>query len=160
MWDEERNLHLFTRQNIEAAERLLEMTDRYGMVMRLAKGTPTLQATRTGNYTWVDNVWCAEELQGAVLKCDTEPSLRPPKTDHLPVITEMSIDMEKRDPRMRKNFRAADWEAFRERLGEALAGFGRPTEIYEIEEFERRRNQIEEAIQSITDDEEKLVKYY
>ncbi|KAF9493433.1 hypothetical protein BDN71DRAFT_1432455 [Pleurotus eryngii] len=91
-------------QNIEAAERLLEMTDRYGMVMRLAKGTLTLQATHTGNYTWVGNVWCTEELQGAVLKCNTEPSLRPPKTDHLPVIMEISIDMEKCNPRMQKNF--------------------------------------------------------
>lgn len=71
-WDEERNLHLFTRQNIEAAERLIEMTDRYGMVMKLAKGIPTLQAKRTGNYTRVDNVWCSEEVQGTVVKCDVE----------------------------------------------------------------------------------------
>lgn len=153
-WDEERNLHLFTRQNIDAAERLIEMADRYGMVMTLAKGTPTLQAHRTGNYTRVDNVWCAEEMRGSVVKCDTEPRLRPPKTDHITIVTELEINLERTEPQARKNFRAADWTRFRESLEELLGATDPPAEIQSIDEFERRRAELENAIQAVIDNDE------
>ncbi|KDQ26830.1 hypothetical protein PLEOSDRAFT_1084565 [Pleurotus ostreatus PC15] len=93
MWDEERNHHLFTPRNLEAAERLIDLADQFRMVMKLEKGVPTLQALNTKNHTRVDNIWCSEAMQGMVVRCDTEPEMRPPKTDHFPVVTELAYEL-------------------------------------------------------------------
>ncbi|KAF9499980.1 hypothetical protein BDN71DRAFT_1382874 [Pleurotus eryngii] len=88
--------------------------------MTLAKGTSTLQVNRTGNYTRVNNIWCTEKLQGSVVKCDMEPWLHPSKTDHITIITELEINLERTEPWAHKNFRAADWTRFRESLEKLL----------------------------------------
>ncbi|KAF9492353.1 hypothetical protein BDN71DRAFT_1433247 [Pleurotus eryngii] len=63
MWDEERNHHLFMPRNMEASDWLIDLADRFRMVMKLEKGVPTLCTLNTNNYTWVDNVWCSEAIQ-------------------------------------------------------------------------------------------------
>jgi hypothetical protein len=57
LWDEERNAHLFTTAALEATQPLLNMIARYSMKMALPKDIPTLEASSTKNYTWVDNVF-------------------------------------------------------------------------------------------------------
>ena len=72
LWDKERNSHLFTRANTEQAQLLLNMLGCYEMKMVLPPQIPTLKAHNRGNLTWVDNVFCTEELLDAIIKCNTD----------------------------------------------------------------------------------------
>ncbi|KAG5220245.1 RNA-directed DNA polymerase from transposon X-element [Salix suchowensis] len=86
-WDEERNHHLFTPRNMAAAERLIDLTDRFGMV----------------------RVW--------------------------------------------KNFRVADWPAFREALEAGLKTLGQPARLAMVVEFERQQRALEWVIEQVVDDD-------
>lgn len=153
-WDEERNHHLFTPRNMAAAERLIDLTDRFGMVMKLEKGVPTLCALNTRNYTRVDNVWCTEAMQGMFVRCETNPMKRPAMTDHFPVVSELAYELVRAQVRVRKNFRAADWPAFREALEAGLKTLGQPARLATVVEFERQRRALERVIEQVVDDDE------
>jgi hypothetical protein len=56
LWDEVRNHHLFTTENLDLTQPLLTLLDAYHMKMVLPQDIPTLRALATGNYTRVDNV--------------------------------------------------------------------------------------------------------
>ena len=91
LWDEEQNNHLFTNSALTLTQPLLNMLGQYNMKMVLPKDTPTLKASSTGNYTRVDNVFCSENVLQAIISCDTNPSRRPLKADHYPIITIFDI---------------------------------------------------------------------
>jgi Endonuclease-reverse transcriptase len=78
LWDEERNAHLFTSANLDAAQPLLNLLAAHDMKMALPKDIPTLEAMKMKNYTRPDNVFCTSELMDAVLNCNTKPEARPP----------------------------------------------------------------------------------
>ena len=62
IWDEERNVHLFTTAALEVAQPLLDLISKYDMKMVLPKDIPTLEACTTKNFTRVDSVFCSAEL--------------------------------------------------------------------------------------------------
>ncbi|KAF9495116.1 hypothetical protein BDN71DRAFT_1507051 [Pleurotus eryngii] len=149
MWDKERNHHLFTHHNLEAAEQLIDLADRFSMMMKLKKGLPTLQSFNMKNYTRMDNVWCSEAMQGMVVQCDTEPKARPPKTDYFPVVTELAYELIRNQVWTRRNFRVANWPAFRKVLEEELNKLGQPTKPRTIAEFKQQHMALEGAIQEV-----------
>lgn len=51
MWDEPRNHHLFTRGNLDAAGKLIDMAAEFGMSMVLPAKMATLEASASGNRT-------------------------------------------------------------------------------------------------------------
>ena len=59
LWDEERNSHLFTTNNLDATQILLDLLTDYDMFMALPKNIPTLRATHSKNLTHPDNVFAA-----------------------------------------------------------------------------------------------------
>ncbi|KAF9495623.1 hypothetical protein BDN71DRAFT_1359702, partial [Pleurotus eryngii] len=122
--------------------------------MKLEKGLPTLRAHNTGNYTRVDNVWCSEAIQGMFVSCDTNLLMRTTKTDHFLVVSELAYTLERNKVSTCKNFRAADWQAFREALSKALGKNRQPEKIRMVAEFERRRTELEKAVQKVIDNDE------
>ena len=58
MWDKECNSHLFTTNNLNAAQILIDLLAEFSMTMSLPKDIPTLWATHTKNLTKPDNVFC------------------------------------------------------------------------------------------------------
>jgi hypothetical protein len=62
LWDEPRNTHLFTHENLDLTQLLLNMLGRHNMKMMLPPFIPTLKSHSTGNHTRVDDVFCNEEL--------------------------------------------------------------------------------------------------
>jgi len=84
LWDEPRNAHLFTHDNLNLTQPLLNMLGRHNMKMALPPFIPTLRAHNTGNHTRVDNVFCTEAIMDAIVKCTTDDASRPVKTDHYP----------------------------------------------------------------------------
>jgi len=57
LWDEEHNMHLFTRSNLDNSQALIDILAEYDLQMALPKGIPTLQVLSTGNFTRPDNVF-------------------------------------------------------------------------------------------------------
>jgi Endonuclease-reverse transcriptase len=91
LWDEPRNVHLFTCDNLNLTQPLLNMLGRYNMKIALLPFILTLQAHNTGNHTRVDNIFCTEAIMDAISKCTTDDASRPVKTDHYPIITQIDI---------------------------------------------------------------------
>jgi len=52
----ERNMHLFTRGNLEKLQVLIDAVAEFDMQTALPKNTPTLQVPSMGNYMRPDNV--------------------------------------------------------------------------------------------------------
>ncbi|KAJ6569114.1 hypothetical protein B0H19DRAFT_848864, partial [Mycena capillaripes] len=90
------------------------------MKMVLPKGVPTLRSFATGNMTRVDNVFCSSTLLSSYIRCEARPELRPPKTDHFPVIQEIDINMPVVAHQPWPLFRKVDWGAFQEDLEKRL----------------------------------------
>lgn len=151
-WEDERNNHLLTSGNVRAAEILLDLTTEYGMAMTLPPRIPTLQSFVTGNYTRPNNIFVSDTLTAQVVTCNTKPGHRPPRTDHLPILTE--IDIQKPDDPFepRRNFCDVDWEQFGKTLKQKLANLPFPREIETEEEFNQALQNLHNAISMTVDD--------
>ena len=57
LWDNNKDVHLFTKLATRNAESLIAILAEYEMQMLLPKGLPTLQHMRTKKYSWPDNVF-------------------------------------------------------------------------------------------------------
>ncbi|KAF8237143.1 hypothetical protein L208DRAFT_1518974 [Tricholoma matsutake] len=73
LWDKARNTHLFTRENLDLTQPLLNMLGRHNMKMVLPPYIPTLCSHSTSNHTQVNNLFCTEGLMDA---CNTEDATR------------------------------------------------------------------------------------
>ncbi|QRW06107.1 Reverse transcriptase from transposon X-element protein [Ceratobasidium sp. AG-Ba] len=125
LWDEDRNAHLFTAANLELAQELIDLAGAHDLEMALPKDIPTLQATRTKNFTRPDNVFLSSSLSMGLVSCNTLPDCSPPNTDHLPIVTEIAAEPLKSPEVERWNFKDMREEEFRRilRLGlDRLAG--------------------------------------
>ena len=129
LWDKGRNGHLFTRGNLERSQVLIDMMEEFDLQMALPKDIPTLQALVTGNHTRLDNAFISSQIAGYITKCTTLPEERPVRSDHIPVMTEIDILLEKREELPCPNFRTADWKEVRERLTDRLEGLDAREEI-------------------------------
>ncbi|KAL7277809.1 hypothetical protein ACG7TL_002174 [Trametes sanguinea] len=146
LWDEARNHHLFTPASLERAQVLLDKVVALGMEMVLPAGTPTLEASRSKNLTRPDNVFCSEGLVESLVRCEVVPHLRPPKTDHFPVLTTFGLNMELARSVARRNFRAVDWAAFNKTLSEALAAAPLPVAIISKMDLDRALARLNSAL--------------
>ncbi|KIJ53093.1 hypothetical protein M422DRAFT_95009, partial [Sphaerobolus stellatus SS14] len=112
MWDEPRNAHLFTKQNLDKAQLLLDFLAGQDLFMALPAGLPTLEASTTKNLTRPDNVFCTEELLNAMKTCEVKMEDRPAATDHFPIRSVFSTAVSQIEPKPKYNFRDVDWEEF------------------------------------------------
>jgi Endonuclease-reverse transcriptase len=108
LWDEAHNAHLFTTQNLDLTQPLLNMLGPHNMKMVLPLQIPTLQSHSTRNHTRVDNVFCMENLANMIIKYNMEDAARPVKTDHYLIIMQIDIYALKTAWKLRHNFRKAD----------------------------------------------------
>lgn len=99
----------------EFIQPLLAMIETYDMDLALPPGLPTLQMT-AGNWTRPDNVWCTHSETSPIISCEVVPSLRPPITDHLPIVTVLELPVPRSPSPPTKDFRNADWTRFCESL--------------------------------------------
>ncbi|TFY52504.1 hypothetical protein EVJ58_g9980 [Rhodofomes roseus] len=116
LWDDERNMHLFTDQNLNRAEELIRLLSAFDLHMLLPEGIPTLEASNTKNLTRPDNVFATKGLADSLLVCKTDLDLRPPCTDHFPVVTTLQLDVPLSTPKTFRNFRKVEWAEFRTKL--------------------------------------------
>ncbi|THU87019.1 hypothetical protein K435DRAFT_615282, partial [Dendrothele bispora CBS 962.96] len=120
--------------------------------MILPAGIPTLEALSTGNFTRVDNVFCTTGLTDRIIRCNTDPGLRPTKTDHFPIVTSLDIRPPLANLEKRLNWKKVKWKELCERLEEDLRLIGAPKEIESREEFWERLRQVYEVIEDVLRD--------
>ncbi|OBZ65124.1 hypothetical protein A0H81_14889 [Grifola frondosa] len=135
LWDSEDNNHLFTMENLDQAQVLLNMVVEFGLNMTLSHGIPTLETVCTKNLTWSDNVFCSDSLTDAVISCNTAPELCPTKTDHMSVHTTIDLTLEAATETPRRNFSDVDWDDFQATLSDELTRRPMPEEIQSEEDF-------------------------
>ena len=142
MWDDERNGHLFSAANLDAAEELIEIIANNQLEMVLPKNIPTI-INSAGNLTRPDNVFISRNISHWIIKCNTSPEDRPPKADHFPIHTTINFPTQETNPKMTWNYRAADWVKFREQLTTNLQATPPPQVL-------ATTNALEDALDSLT----------
>jgi len=142
MWDEERNGHLFTNANLNAAEELIELIANTQLDMALPKDIPTI-TNSAGNTTRPDNVFISRNIKHWIVKCDTSPEDRPPKADHYPIHTVINFPIQEAEPKPMWNYRATDWTKLRETLTANLDVIP-PPQVLDT------TNQLEDALEALT----------
>lgn len=60
--------------------------------MALPSGIPTLE-TVLGNWTRPDNIWHSNNPLNPIISCNTKPSIRPLRADHLPIVTSLNLSI-------------------------------------------------------------------
>lgn len=113
MWDKPRNTHLFTRDNLDKAQDLINCLDELEIQMVLPAEIPTLKAFATGNLTRPDNVFASEGVASTIIECNTVAEETPPKVDHFPIVTKISTNTLRNEERIIPNFKMVDWDNFR-----------------------------------------------
>jgi hypothetical protein len=146
LWDEARNAHLFMRRNLDLTQPLLNLLSRHNMKMPLPPSIPTLRVHNTGNHTRVDNVFCTENTMDAIIKCNTDNTSQPVRTDHYLIDTQIDIYTPKTKWKPRHNFRTTDWPEFVKTLKNNLANLPLPTEIENISDFNHRLKELNKAV--------------
>src|SRR6266481_4936560 len=97
---------------LSATQPLISLLSDHNMIMLLLKGIPTLQSMSTGNWTRVDNVFATVGAEGMVIACDTDPQLRGPGMDHVPILTTFDCAVPLQATEEHRNFHNADWGEF------------------------------------------------
>ena len=146
IWDKPRNSHLFTKRNLDLAQPLLDMLNKYKMKMALPPHIPTLQLHSTGNHTRTDNVFCNKDLLDSFIKCDTDDASHPIETDHYPIITQLDISTEKSNLTPKLNFWDIDWDKLQVTFKENLENLPWPTIIKDIPTFKCKLDELNKAM--------------
>lgn len=145
-WDAPENHHLFSRRNLDAAERLIAVTEQHNMVISLPPGTPTLCALSTGNLTRPDQVFVSANMEDAIIKCATQPDRQPTKVDHYPILTELDTTVSRTSSLPRRDFRKVDWEKFNEVLQTELVKSPAPIWIENAGELDQVHGKLSLAM--------------
>ena len=145
-WEDDRNAHLTSGET--SLQPLLNLIYRFDLRMALPPGRPTLQALSTGNWTRPDNVWCTSHTADLFIRCDTDPGLRGPNTDHLPILSVLNTPITRNERIPTRNFRATDWNEFTNHLKTTLSHSPEPKRLETIEEFQAALETVTTAIKS------------
>jgi hypothetical protein len=94
-----------------------------------------------------DNIWCTEDIYDQVIRCEVDPSLRPPATDHFPIATYVTLPQERITAKVSYNFRAVDWEDFQENLAIRLLEIPPPQRLQSEEQFQEAAENLTAVIQ-------------
>jgi len=122
MWDKGRNMHLFTRENLDRSQPLINTIAEFDIQMALPKDVPMLCTLASGNYTRPDNIFISSSLMDATIYCQTLPEDHLARSDHIPVITHLNVGFVTQTEPPWPNFKAADWKEFRKVLSARLEG--------------------------------------
>src|SRR5882724_7269334 len=91
MWDEGRNMHLFTRENLDRSQPLINAIAEFDLQLALLKDVLTLHMLASGNYTRPNNVFISSSLTDTIVHCKTLPEECLARSDHIPITTHFNI---------------------------------------------------------------------
>ncbi len=146
-WDDPNDTRLFTKEALKAAEYLIEAVATLGLDLALPSGLPTHLHNVTKKWTRLDQVFISDHSLDLIEGCETVPSFRCIKTDHLPIITKLSLTSTNSQPAVFRNFREVDWESFRGTLVSHLTELGQPKQLRNQEHLNTACETLTAAIQ-------------
>ena len=158
LWDNDEEVHLFTRQALRDAEGLIGLLADHKMQMVLPKGIPTLRHMCTKRYSRPDNVFSMPGLQDSITKCEVDSALKPTSTDHFPVLTYIQLPQERVNTPPSFNFRETDWEEFRQKLEPRLRHSLDKPIITNIEQLNTAVGNLTQALQETIQEVVKISK--
>jgi ribonuclease HI/endonuclease/exonuclease/phosphatase family metal-dependent hydrolase len=150
LWDNDEDIHLFTRQATRNADELIRKLAEYEMQMVLPKGIPTLQHMRSKRYSRPDNVFSTPGLQDLIIKCEVDASIRPTSTDHFPIHTSILLPQDRINTPPSFNFREADWDVYKEKLEPRLSRSTDKPVITNVDQLNTAINDLTTALQETT----------
>lgn len=117
LWEPDTNHHLLSPPAL--LDPLLDLLTEFDMIQALLPGLPTLE-TPNQNWTRPDNFWHTITPHNPIIACNTDPSCRPPKADHLPIIITLDLTITRAEAKERRNMRLADYKKLNEKLSDIL----------------------------------------
>lgn len=150
LWEPDDNERLFTRQEMEKTEPLLQLLAEHDMELALPKGITTILNSH-GNFTRPDNVFVSQELYAYLAECQVSQDRKPDKTDHFPIVTTIEFPTTDTTEKPARNWRETDWEDFREELKVQLATIPNPKELKTADEIDEALDHLEAAVSRTAD---------
>lgn len=150
MWETVKNCHL--NSSDEDMRTLIKLLGDYDMELVLLPGTSTLH-TAWNRWTRPDNVWRRCGASDPVVTCGVDPSLCPPITDHMSILTEIELPIQRSTPSPTKNFHEVDWMEFSNSLKEKLNSRSPACQITSKQEFDSKVSILTLLIQEVIADE-------
>ena len=143
---------LFTSEALKAAGTLIEAVALLGLDLALPSGLPTHVHNVTKKWTRLDQVFLSDHSTDLLVSCDTETRFRSTKTDHLPVVTKLSLETPSSPPSSLPNFRDVDWSEFCDNLSRRLTLLGDPAPIPDQDRLNASCDTLTEVIQEAVKD--------
>jgi len=94
-------------------------------------------------------VWCSEEVFNLIIQCEVDPSLRPPATDHFPIVTYIDLLQEHITSKASYNFQAMDWKDFQENLAIQMLKILPPQPLMTKQQFQQAAEDLMAVIQDM-----------
>ena len=153
LWEEECNRHLCeTREAQTHAQAWIELIAEYGMCQALPKNKPTLQSTSSGNWTRPDNVFCTDHTLDSFIICNTAPRLCPLKTDHVPILSTLDLELPQATTTVNFNYRDVDWEKFSTWLKALLNNIPPAQPITDLKEFQLAAKNLAKTLHDVIEE--------
>ena len=111
------------------AEKLIDAVTDVGLDLALPSRLPTHKHSITKWWTRLDQVFLSTHSVKTLIFCDTLPEERGVNTDHLPVLTELRLEVTITIAEPILNFQDVNWEEFRAELRKQLDKTPNPTHI-------------------------------
>jgi len=146
-WDNPEDTRLFTNEATEAAERLIEAVADVGLELALPSGRPTHEHNVTKRWSRLDQVFLSDHSTNLLISCDTKPEERGINTDHLPILTELDLELGTIEAVAMLNFRNVNWDEFRKELVKQLEKAPAPTRITTQMQLDTRCEELTDALQ-------------
>src|SRR5216683_8149683 len=103
----------------EAAGKLIEAVVDAGLELALLSRTLTHEHSVT-KWSRLDQVFLSDISSRMLIFCNTLPGERGINTDHLPILTELNLEVDTTELEHIPNFRNVNWEEFRAKLKKQL----------------------------------------
>ena len=147
-WDDPNDDRLFTNDSIDAAEVLIEAIADAGLVLALPSEIPTHQHSVTKRWTRLDQVFISDHSEDIVISCDTWTDRQGILTDHLPILTELNLQLGLTTVKPFTNFREVAWDEFRAALESQLSHLPPPARICDQAQMDACCESLTLAIQA------------
>jgi hypothetical protein len=122
-------MQLFINEATEAAEKLIEAVMDAGLELELPNGIPMHKHNVTKCWSRLDQVFITAHSNELLITCSMLPEQRGINMDHLPILTELKLEVATAEAKVVENFRNIIWEDFRDELQKQLSKAKEPTRI-------------------------------
>jgi endonuclease/exonuclease/phosphatase family metal-dependent hydrolase len=146
-WDSPEDHRLFTNEAMEAAEKLIEAVADVGLELALPSGTPTHKHSVTKRWSRLDQVFLTDHSGDLLTICDTQPEARGINMDHLPIFTELNLEVATLESTSTYNFRGVNWEDFRKELKQQLDQAAAPESIQNQRHLDKSCAELTDVLQ-------------